>query len=87
MTRYETQDWRGEHLIRTATVTADPEQIDRMGEIAKRRNKVRECHGRGMTASDMSRVLCVDKATIYKDAKKLGLTLRSGKGNPADGKP
>ena len=89
----DTQDWRGEHFIRAPVKPEDPEPTEKMlpgplrnhraltpEELAQRRKIVRKAIKAGMTASEIGRAVGVPSATIYKDAKVLGLKCRNAKG-------
>lgn len=92
----DTQDWRGEHFIRAPLKPDEPEHQEPAQkmlpgpllykraatpeELAHRRKIVRKHIKSGMTASEIGRAVGVPSATIYKDAKVLGLKCRNAKG-------
>lgn len=76
-----TDDWKGEHLIRTVepasqtgrNLKAEPEIKGKTPEVVARRKLVRQLHGEMLTVLEITRQLRVGDQTVRDDLAAIGL--------------
>ncbi len=75
----DSNDWKGEHLIRCQKPEVDPEPDTKLQELDLRRKKVAKLINLHLTAPEIAQRLGCSDSIVYKDAAKLGMKLTGAK--------